>query len=126
MHDEHSRLRMPRACAWAVNERLCSLEKVAASRQQHVPVQVSVHVHAAHEAGRLSRLISLLHPKSGQVVRARPRALAKGATALVEVSLSRPLCLEAYGDFRALGRIALRDAGRTLAVGVVTALLEEA
>ena len=104
----------------------CAVEGLPDLWQQSFPLQVSVHVHAAHEAGRLSRLISLLHPKSGQVMRARPRALAKGATALVEVSLNRPLCMEVYGDFRALGRIALRDAGRTLAVGVVTALLEEA
>lgn len=87
---------------------------------------MSVHVHAAHEAGRLSRLVALLHPRSGEVARARPRALPAGATALVEVSLNRPLCVELYADFRALGRLALRDGGRTLAVGVVTALPEEA
>jgi elongation factor 1 alpha-like protein len=32
--------------------------------------------------------------------------------------------LELYSDYRALGRVALRDGGRTIAVGVVTELLQ--
>lgn len=85
-----------------------------------------MHVHTAHETGHVSRLISVLHPKTGEVTKARPRALPKGATALLEVTLGRPLALEMYKDYRALGRLALRDAGRTLAVGIVTALHEAA
>ena len=87
-------------------------------------MQVSVHVHATHESGQVSQLVTLLNPKTGAVVKARPRVLTKGQTALVEVTVSRALCLELYTDFRALGRIALRDAGQTLAVGIVTALLD--
>lgn len=34
----------------------------------------------------------------------------------------RPLCLEAYSDYKALGRVTLRDGGVTLAVGVVTSV----
>lgn len=33
------------------------------------------------------------------------------------------MCLEPYSECRALGRLALRDGGRTLAVGIVTAVL---
>lgn len=42
---------------------------------------------------------------------------------MVEVTLSRTMCLETYKDYRALGRVALRDSGRTIAVGTVTELL---
>ena len=38
---------------------------------------------------------------------------------MVEVTLSRTICIETYKDYRALGRIALRDSGRTIAVGTV-------
>lgn len=48
----------------------------------------------------------------------------KGQTGAVEVRLDRPLCLEEYSDLKALGRVALRDGGRTLAVGVVTRLIQ--
>lgn len=37
----------------------------------------------------------------------------------------RPLCLEDYSDLRALGRVALRDGGRTVAVGIVTHVTTE-
>lgn len=48
---------------------------------------------------------------------------AQGQTGVVEISCSRALPLELYSDYRALGRLALRDGGRTIAVGVVTQLL---
>lgn len=59
-------------------------------------------------------------------MQAKPRCLTRGQTALVEVTVAggRGLALEEYGTYRALGRVALREGGRTLAVGVVTQLLE--
>ena len=39
------------------------------------------------------------------------------------MTAERSLCVEIYSELRALGRIALRNAGRTLAVGVITSLL---
>lgn len=51
------------------------------------------------------------------------RCLVKGQTAVIEVTAARSLVLEEYSDFKALGRIALREGGRTVAVGVVTQLL---
>jgi elongation factor 1 alpha-like protein len=43
-------------------------------------------------------------------------------TALIEVTPVRPFPLEAFGDVKALGRVALREGGRTVAVGIVTAV----
>ena len=87
-------------------------------------MQVSIHVHAAAEAAQISRLVSVLNPKSGEVMKARPRALTKGQTAVLEATTNRPVCLELYTNFRALGRIAIRDGGKTIAVGVVIDLVE--
>ncbi|EIE22483.1 hypothetical protein COCSUDRAFT_47906 [Coccomyxa subellipsoidea C-169] len=86
--------------------------------------QVSVHVHTAQESGQISRLVSVLNPKTGEVTKARPRALTKGQTAVVEISVARPMCVELYTDYRALGRIALRDGGHTIAVGIIVSLLD--
>jgi elongation factor 1 alpha-like protein len=46
-------------------------------------------------------------------------------TALVEVTPARPVVVEEFADFRGLGRIALRDGGSTVAVGVITRVLAE-
>ncbi|BDA43503.1 HBS1-like protein [Coccomyxa sp. Obi] len=86
--------------------------------------QVSIHVHTAQESGQISRLISVLNPKTGEVTKARPRAIVKGQTAVVEISVARPMCVEQYTDYRALGRIALRDGGHTIAVGIIVLLHE--
>lgn len=41
-------------------------------------------------------------------------------SAVVEIELSAPVCLELYRDCRDLGRFMLRHAGATIAAGLVT------
>lgn len=86
-------------------------------------LQVTLHAHASQETGHMSQLLSLLDSKTFEVSKPRPRCLLKGQSAIVEITLSRTTCLEVYKDYRALGRIALRDSGRTIAVGTVTELV---
>lgn len=84
--------------------------------------QATIHAHTARETGHISGLVSLLNAKTGEVQRLRPRCLLKGQSAVVEVTPARPICVEDYADYRALGRVALRDGGRTVAVGIITRL----
>ena len=56
---------------------------------------------------------------------AAPPTPAPKQTALVEVTPARPVVVEEFADLRGLGRIALRDGGQTLAVGIITRVLEE-
>lgn len=88
-----------------------------------VPIVPGLHValqaHAIRESGQISQLISRVDPKSGEVIKSKPRCLTKGQTALIEVITTRPICLESYATFRALGRITIRESGRTIAVGIV-------
>ena len=51
------------------------------------------------------------------------RCLTKNSSAVIEVELTRPVCLEIYKDFRDLGRFMLRHAGSTIAAGLVTEVL---
>lgn len=88
-------------------------------------LEVSLQAHAIREPGHISRLISLLDSKTGAVIKAKPRCLTKGQTALTEITAAQPLCLEAYADFRALGRIAIRESGRTIAVGIVVKIITD-
>ena len=85
---------------------------------------MTIHAHSARASGTITRLISLLDPKTGEQSRARPRMLLKGQTAVAEIVPTRALPLERYSDYRALGRLALRDGGRTIAVGIVMDLVQ--
>ncbi len=51
--------------------------------------QVTLHAHAAREAGAVTALVALLHARSGEVVRARPRALLRGQSAVIEARARR-------------------------------------
>lgn len=74
----------------------------------------------ACESGRLKRLARDA-PSSSMPVPAR--MLLSGQHAIVDVALERPVPMERAKDVADLGRIVLRDGGRTLAVGEVIEIL---
>ena len=80
---------------------------------------ITLHAHADAEAATVVSLLRLIDGASGAVIRPRPRVVPRGATADVEVALARPVALETFADCPPLGRVALREAGATVAVGVV-------
>ena len=47
--------------------------------------QVVLHAHAASEPARVASLLCLLDPRSGAMLKSKPRALTSNQTALVEV-----------------------------------------
>ncbi|KAG6706276.1 hypothetical protein I3843_07G209500 [Carya illinoinensis] len=87
--------------------------------------QLEFHVHHAREAARVVRILSLLDPKTGKVTKKAPRCLNAKQTAVLEVALQGPVCVEEFSSCKALGRVFLRALGRTIAVGVVTRIIEE-
>jgi elongation factor 1 alpha-like protein len=60
---------------------------------------------------------------NGTTVKERPRSLSKNMTAMVELQLAVPVCLETYADCRALGRFVLRRSGDSVAVGRIEKVL---
>ena len=85
--------------------------------------EVLVHAHTGKGAGEVAQLLAVLDGKTGEVKKRNPRCLTRKASALVRVRLGEPMCLERFADFRALGRVVVREGGQTLAVGIVTELL---
>ncbi|KAK8958543.1 Elongation factor 1-alpha C [Platanthera guangdongensis] len=82
--------------------------------------QVELHIHHAKEAARVVKIISELDQKTGKVSKGAPRVLKSKQSAIVEVNLERPVCVEEFSRCKALGRAFLRSAGNTIAVGIVT------
>ena len=48
------------------------------------------------------------------------RCVGKNCTALIELEVCRPVCVETYQDCKGLGRFMLRYCGNTIATGIVT------
>ena len=82
-----------------------------------------VHCHAAMSPGKISKMLSLHDPKTGEVMKKKPRILKSYQTATVEISLSKKICIERYEDYPSLGRVVLRLGGQTVGVGKVTRVL---
>ena len=72
----------------------------------------------------LVRLRRLFDPK-GQTIAKRPKLIGSKQTALVIVKTLKPICVELYKDFKQLGRVILREGGRTIAAGLVEAIFEK-
>lgn len=79
-----------------------------------------IHCHAATAPGKITKMVSLHDPKTGEVTKKKPRILKSFQTATIELSLSKAICMEKYEDYPSLGRIVLRLGGQTVAVGKVT------
>ncbi|XP_065849360.1 uncharacterized protein [Euphorbia lathyris] len=87
--------------------------------------QLEFHLYHAKEAARVSKIVSLLDPKTGKVTKKAPRCLTPKQQAIIEVVLNGPICVEQFSNCKALGRVALRAMGRTIALGVVTRIIEQ-
>lgn len=84
-----------------------------------------VHAHTAQVASKFIELMAKLDPQSGQVVEENPQFLKVGEAAIVKLQPITKLCLETFKDVPELGRFAVRDMGRTVAVGVVLSVQPE-
>ncbi|KAH9619080.1 hypothetical protein KSS87_013643 [Heliosperma pusillum] len=87
--------------------------------------QVEFHIHHAKEAARVVKIVSLLDPKTGKETKKAPRHLLAKQSAVIEVALQGEVCAEEFSSCKALGRVFLRQSGRTIAVGVVTRVYED-
>ncbi|AED91574.1 Translation elongation factor EF1A/initiation factor IF2gamma family protein [Arabidopsis thaliana] len=87
--------------------------------------QLEFHVHHAKEAATVVKLVAMLDPKTGQPTKKSPRCLTAKQSAMLEVSLQNPVCVETFSESRALGRVFLRSSGRTVAMGKVTRIIQD-
>ena len=84
---------------------------------------VIIHYGSVSEQGNIKKLVSLINKSNGEVVKNKPRCLTGNQSAVVELSICRPIPLELYKTYRELGRIMLRSGGHTVAAGMVTEIL---
>ncbi|MEQ2277622.1 HBS1-like protein, partial [Xenotaenia resolanae] len=85
---------------------------------------VLLHYQTVSEPATITKLISVLHKSSGEILKRKPKCLSKGMNAIVEIQTQRPVSLELYKDYKELGRFMLRYVGSTIAAGVVTEIKE--
>lgn len=100
--------------------------KLAVMDDLTVPIirgaQVLFHIHNLDIPAVLTQLITTTK-RSNNTTKNRPRAITSASSAVVEITLSNPICMEAFSECRALGRFVLRRSGDTIAVGMIEEVL---
>eukprot|EP00831_Metopus_contortus_P039770 TRINITY_DN3114_c0_g1_i1.p1 TRINITY_DN3114_c0_g1~~TRINITY_DN3114_c0_g1_i1.p1 ORF type:complete len:224 (-),score=19.83 TRINITY_DN3114_c0_g1_i1:76-747(-) len=78
-----------------------------------------IYCHTAQVACKFATLKSRIEKHTNKVVEAFPKFLRQGDCAIVQIVPLKPLCVETFKNYPALGRFVVRDLRRTVAVGVV-------
>ncbi|PRD25587.1 UNVERIFIED_CONTAM: HBS1-like protein [Trichonephila clavipes] len=81
---------------------------------------VIFHYQSLSEQACIKKLVSQLNRSTGEVLKNKPRCLTKNSSAVVEIEVNRPICVELFKEFKELGRFMLRSGGSTIAAGLVT------
>lgn len=75
--------------------------------------------HTSHIACRFNKLLQLVNKRNGEVMEENPKFIKSGQAAICELVPSKPMCVEAFSKYAPLGRFAVRDMRKTVAVGVI-------
>jgi elongation factor 1-alpha len=84
--------------------------------QGYTPV---IHTHTAQVAAKFMELNKKLDQKTGAVIEDSPKFIKRNESAIVKLQPIKKLCIEKYEEIPEMGRFAVRDMGRTVAVGIV-------
>merc|ERR1711955_35756 len=77
--------------------------------------------HTAHIACKFAELKEKVDRRTGKSTENNPKFIKSGDAAIVLLTPSKPMCVEAFTDYPPLGRFAVRDMRQTVAVGVIKA-----
>jgi len=75
--------------------------------------------HTAHVACKFAKLLTLINKRNGQKLEDNPTKVKSGQACIVNMEPSKPMCVEAFSEYAPLGRFAVRDMRKTVAVGVI-------
>merc|ERR1711899_238040 len=75
--------------------------------------------HTDHIACKFTELLEKIDRRSGKKMEDFPKKVKSGDAAIVKMTPSKPMCVEAFSQYPPLGRFAVRDMRQTVAVGVI-------
>merc|ERR1711907_829861 len=81
--------------------------------------------HTAHIACRFNKLLVLIDKRNGRKLEDNPKFVKSGQACIVEMKPSKPMCVEAFSVYAPLGRFAVRDMRKTVAVGVIKRVMRK-
>jgi len=80
---------------------------------------ISLFMQGCERGATFTKLIAILG-KGGEVVQKKPRCVRSDQMAQVQIKVDQLVCMEEFATSKMLGRFMLRQAGATVAVGIIT------
>ena len=81
--------------------------------------------HTCHIACKFTEIENKMDKRTGKVTEEFPKFIKSGDAAIVRLTPSKPMVVEAFAEFPPLGRFAVRDMKQTVAVGVIKETLKK-
>ena len=75
--------------------------------------------HTCHIACRFNKLLVKLDKRTGKEIEKEPKVVKAQEAAMIEIIPTKTMVVESYSDYPPLGRFAVRDMRKTVAVGIV-------
>merc|ERR1712010_413672 len=75
--------------------------------------------HTCHIACKFTEIENKMDKRTGEITEEFPKSIKSGDAAIVKMTPSKPMVVEAFNEFAPLGRFAVRDMKQTVAVGVI-------
>jgi len=75
--------------------------------------------HTAHIAVKFDKLLTKIDQRSGKKIEDEPKEIKSKDAAMVSMKPTKPMCVESFSMYPPLGRFAVRDMRKTVAVGVI-------
>ncbi len=82
--------------------------------------------HTAHIACKFADLKEKIDRRTGAILEAEPKFVKSGDCAIINLTPSKPMCVESFQEYPPLGRFAVRDMKQTVAVGVIKSVTKKA
>jgi elongation factor 1-alpha len=81
--------------------------------------------HTAHIACKFDKLLRTINKRNGEVLEENPKNCKSGQACIVTMKPTKPMCVEAFSEYPPLGRFAVRDMRKTVAVGVIKTVMRK-
>ncbi len=89
--------------------------------------KITVDCHTAHIACEVAEIKENINKTDGSVVEKNPELLGAGDFALIKLVPTKPIVVEAFGDYAALGRFAMRgEQTQNIGIGLIASVEKKA
>lgn len=90
--------------------------------------QSIMHIHTLTEEVKLTNLICKIDLKTGEKIRYKKgvaKFISNGDLAIVRFESAGNICIEEFAKFERMGRLTLRDEGKTIAMGTIAKIIQK-